>query len=139
MDPVIRNIDDLRSEIIRLKGLEQVQSAAIAQRFRGPGAIFSTITSLFTGRPGSGSSNFFDQDIVGIISRIVLPFTLNKTIFRKSGFLVKTLVSVLSQRASHYITEDGVLSLWDKAKDLFKSKSKETPEHKSIPPLSEAS
>jgi hypothetical protein len=143
MDTIIQNIDDLRNEISRLKGLEQQQSAAIAQRFRSPGAILTTLVSLVTGNSGGSKVTLFDQDIVGLISRIVLPFTLNKTIFRKSGFIVKTLVSVLSQRASTFITEDGVVSLWEKAKGLFtKNKEHESQhehEHRGVPPLSEAS
>ena len=47
MDLPVRNIDDLRSEISRLKGLEQEQSVALAQRFKSPGAILSSIISIF--------------------------------------------------------------------------------------------
>jgi len=142
MDLIIRNIDDLRNEIVLLKEAEQRQGAAIGQRFKSPGAVLSTIGSLFyspRGGEGGQGSSIFDQDIVGLISRIVLPFTLNKTVFRNSGFLVKTLVSIVSQRASRFITEDGVLNLWEKAKGLFKGKQHEEtpPEHKGVPPLSE--
>ena len=141
MELIINNIDDLRNEIVLLKEAEQQQSAAIGQHFKSPGAVLSTIGSLFfnsRGGEGGQGSNIFDQDLVGLISRIVLPFTLNKTVFRHSGFLVKTLVSIVSQRASRFITEDGVLSLWDKAKGLFKAKQpEETPAHKGVPPLSE--
>jgi hypothetical protein len=141
MDLIIRNIDDLRGEITRLKEAERYQSAAIGQHFKSPGAILSTISSLFFSSAGGEGKKFnlFDQDIVGLISRLVLPFTLNKTIFRNSGFIVKTLVSIISQRASRFITEDGVLSAWDKAKGLFKHKLQQEPAHKGVPPLSEAS
>jgi hypothetical protein len=143
MELIIRNIEDLRGEITRLKEMEREQSAALGQRFKSPGAIFSTISSLFFGN-GSGegkAASFFNQDIVGLISRLVLPFTLNKTVFRNSGFIVKTLVSIVSQRASRFITEDGVISLWDKAKGLF-DKYKPHLEsgkhkHKGAAPLSE--
>ncbi|MDR3696561.1 hypothetical protein [Mucilaginibacter sp.] len=142
MDIPVRNIDDLRSEISRLKGLEQEQSIALTQRFRSPGAILSSIISIFytpANADGHKAAGFFDQDIVSLISRVVLPFTLNKTIFRNSGFIVKTLVGLVSQKASNFINEDMVVSLWDKAKSLFKSKTPdETPAHKGIPPLSEA-
>jgi len=141
MDLTINNIDDLRIEINLLKEAERRQSIALLERVKSPVAILSTIGSLFfntSGSEGGRGSSLFDQDIVGLISRIVLPFTLNKTVFRNSGFLVKTLVSLVSQRASRFITEDGVLNLWDKAKGLFKAKQpEETPAHKGVPPLSE--
>jgi len=141
MELPIRNISDLRGEILRLKEVEQVQSIALGERFRSPGALLSTIVSLFrspASADGEKGSGFFDQDIVGLISRFVLPFTLNKTIFRNSGFIVKMLVGLVSQKASHFITEDTLVSVVDKIKSLFKSKTaEETPAHKGVPPLSE--
>jgi hypothetical protein len=139
MDVPIRNISDLRAEIILLKGLEQEQSIALGNRFSSFSAILSTIYSLFpksTGANGEKSS-FFNQDLVGLISRFVLPFTLNKTIFRHSNFIVKTLVGLVSQKASHFITEDSLVGLWEKVKKLFNKTDHETPEHRAIPDLSE--
>ena len=88
MDMPIRNIDDLRSEIYRLKELEQEQSVAIGMRFSTFSATLSTVYSLFpkiTGINGEKVKGFFDQDLVGLISRFVLPFALNKTIFSKDN------------------------------------------------------
>jgi hypothetical protein len=141
MDQPIKNITDLRLEISRLQGLEHEQSIALGQRFKSPGAIFSTIISLFSGSPGAGGekSSFFDQDMAGLLSRFILPFALNKTLFRNSGFLVKALVGLASQKASHFITEDSVAGIWDKIKTLFHRKeSEETPEHKGVPSFSES-
>jgi hypothetical protein len=143
MDLPIKNIEDLRGAIIKLKGLEQEKSIALAQRFNSPSALFSTVLSLFSGGPSAGgakSGSFFNQDIAGLLSRFVLPFTLNKTIFRNSGFIVKTLVGLVSQKASHFINEDMIAGLWDKVRTLFKSKTPEaSPEHRGVPPMSEAS
>jgi hypothetical protein len=141
MDMPIKNITDLRMEIYRLRGLEEQQSKELINRFNSPSAVFSTIKSLFMGPPdaeGNRTSGFFNQDLVGMISRFVLPFTLNKTIFRNSGFIVKTLVGLVSQKASHFINEGVVTSLWEKASSLFKKKDpQEAPAHKGVPPLSE--
>lgn len=121
MEVQINNIDDLRNEIARLKEVEQVQKTALGQRFAGPSAIFSTVLSLFPKSAAADGiqSTFAGQDIVGLLSRIVLPFTLNKTLFRNSNFIVKTLVGLVSQKASHFISEDSVGGLWDKAKSLI--------------------
>ena len=143
MDVSIRNISDLRDEILRLKGQERDQSVAIGLRFKNFSSTISTLGSLFPRSISADgiSTSFFDQDLVGLISRFVLPFTLNKTIFRHSGFLVKALVGLVSQKASHFISEDSVMGLWDKVKHLFDKKEKKAknPERNVIPPLSEAS
>ncbi len=120
MDLAVKNIADLQSEIIRLEKLRQTQEIDLKQRLRSPSSIFGAVMSLF---PKSGekpnSSNIFNQDILGLLSRVVLPFTLNKTVFKGSGFLVKTLVGLLSQKASGYISEENAIGIWDKAKGLF--------------------
>lgn len=124
MDKPIRNSWELREEIIRLRELEKIQAAAIKERFSSPAAAFSTVYSLFPKTAGGGSrTNIFNQDFVSILSRFLLPLTLNKTLFRKSGFIVKTLVGLVSQKASGYINEDSVVGLWDKVKGLFHKKS----------------
>jgi hypothetical protein len=137
MDLPVKDMTDLRSEIYRLKGLEQEQSLALAQRFSSPSALFSTLFSIIPKSPGTPngekSGTFFDQDIVGLLSRIVLPFTLNKTLFKNSGFIVKTLVGLVSQKASHFITEDSFTGIWDKVKSFLpgKHKEKKEEEHRS--------
>lgn len=138
----IRNISDLQGEIGRLKETERAQSVAIGARFKTFSSTVATLRTLFPQNVTADgkTSGFFDQDLVGLISRFVLPFTLNKTVFRKSGFIVKALVGLVSQKASHFISEDSVLSVWDKVKHLFSKKEKKEniSEEKGIPPLSEA-
>ncbi|OOQ60612.1 hypothetical protein [Mucilaginibacter pedocola] len=138
MDILIHNANDLKVEIARLKNLEVEQSVALKARFASPTAILSTAMSLFPKSPtvdGVKNESFFSQDFLGLISRIALPLTLNKTIFKKSNFLVKTLVGILSQKASHYISEDSVSSVWDKAKGLFGKfmKKKDEPKPATVP------
>jgi hypothetical protein len=141
METPIKNIGDLRMEIYRLKGLEQEQSIALARRFNSPSALFSTIISLFSSHTGPGgekTGSFFEQDLFGLLSRILLPLTLNKTLFRNSNFVIKALVGVLSQKASHFINEDSIAVVWDKIKSLLHRKDKEeTPEHRGVPSFSE--
>lgn len=132
-DVSINNVNDLKAEIVRLRMLRDEQRGAIKSRFSSPGATFSTISSIFF-KPGH---NILNQDFVGMLSRVLLPLTLNKTLFRNSGFLVKGLVGFLSQKASHFISEDAVVGLWDKVKSVFEKKSKS--EDYGIPPESEAS
>lgn len=135
MDTSINNASELKAEITRLKMVGEEQSIAIKARFSTPSALFHTIISIFPKSP-EGKGGFFNQDIFGLLSRIVLPLTLNKTIFRNSNFLIKTLVGFLSQKASHLVNENVVTGAWDKVKSLF---DKKKPVDYGIPPESEAS
>jgi len=136
----VKNSNDLKAEIARLEGLSAQQGAALKAHFSSPRAIFSTIYAMFS-TPGSTedekSGGIFNQDFLGLISRFVLPLALNKTIFKNSNFLVKALVGLVSQKASHFINEDAVGGIWhkitaavegqsagiiDKVKSLFESK-----------------
>lgn len=140
MSRTIKNSSDLREEIMRLKGVEKQQSDALIKRVSSLSGLFSAIVSIFPGpNAADGSKGFFEQDIVGLLSRILLPFTLNKTIFRHSNLLVKAFVGYASQKASHLISEDSVAKAWHTIKNLFKTKESEIPEHRAIPALSETS
>lgn len=126
MEPIINNSWDLKQEIIRLKGVEEEQSLALKARFSSPVAVLTTLYSLFPkAHNGENKTNIFNQDFVSIISRFLIPLTLNKTLFKNSGFLVKALVGLVSQKASGYINEDSVMSVWDKVKHLFDKKQRD--------------
>ena len=126
MEPIIKNSWDLRQEIIRLKGVEEEQSVALKARFSSPVAVLTTLYSLFpkANNTGENKTNIFNQDFVSILSRFLIPLTLNKTLFKNSGFIIKALVGLVSQKASGYINEDSVISVWDKLKHLFSKKEK---------------
>lgn len=135
MEIRIQNTNDLKVEIARLKNLEIEQLVALKVRFNSPAAIFSTAMTLFPKSPtidGIKSESFFSQDFLGLISRIALPLTLNKTLFKHSNFLVKTMVGLLSQKASHYISGDAVSGVWDKARTLFSKFTKKKDEAKPV-------
>jgi len=98
----IESRDDLKAEILRLEGVSREQGKVIGKHFSSPAAIFSTIFSLFSSPAkdeDDKNGGIFSQDFVGLISRFILPFTLNKTIFRNSNFLVKAIVGLISQKA----------------------------------------
>jgi hypothetical protein len=137
MDAQIRSIDELRLEISRLKGLEREQAIAIRHRFSSIPAIFSTFFSLFPksntaekigGAAGSGI------DLIQLISSFVLPFTLNKTLFKGSNFLVKALVRLASQKVSQYINKKNLGFIWEKIKSFIPEKTtKPGPVYSNLP------
>jgi hypothetical protein len=142
MDAVIYNITDLRNEIARLKAAKTIQEEAIKSHFNGPVAIFHTITGLFKGTSPTDVKNtlFGNQDIIGLASRVILPFILNKTIFRSSNFIIKAAIGLLSQKASGFISEESITSVWDKIKSFIPKKkaAKKTDVDYGIPPYSES-
>jgi hypothetical protein len=94
----------------------------LKQHISSPGAIFSALFNLFPKSDDSKeekNASLFNQDFIGLISRIVLPIALNKTVFKNSGFIMKAIVGILSQKASHYINEDSVSDVWGKLKSAF--------------------
>jgi hypothetical protein len=134
----ISNVEELRAEIARLRVAKEEQGKAIAKRFNSPMTTFSTLYTLFPRDPEAESkSSIFGQDFFGLLSRVLLPLALNKTLFRNSNFLVKGFVGLLSQKASHFINEETLTGLWDKVKDIFEKKHSH--EDYGIPPESEAS
>ena len=133
----INNAEDLKAEILRLRRLKEEQGEALKARFRSPGAALSSLMPVFP-KESRLKFDIFNQDFLGLISRVLLPLTLNKTLFRNSGFITKGLVGFLSQKASHFISEDSVSDLWNKVKSLFEKKQQKHDDY-GIPPESEAS
>lgn len=118
----IRNSRDLKAEIFRLEEVAKYQGETIRAHFSSPGAIFSTLFSMFWNPLDAEDKKIggvFSQDFLGLISRFVLPLALNKTIFRNSNFLIKALVGLVSQKASNYISEDSVGNVWHKIRAAF--------------------
>jgi hypothetical protein len=134
-EPIIINtVDDLRAEIARLKVVKHEQEAAIKEHFSSPMAVINTVFG------SKSKSGFFKvDDIVSLVSRFVLPFTLNKTIFRNSNFIIKTLVGLVSQQASGFINEKSISSVWDTVRSFISKKrtAKNKDVDYGIPPLSE--
>jgi hypothetical protein len=142
MNTLIRNQDDLRAEIFRLQQSKLEKQIALKQHFSSPAAIMSTVVGLIGGGSSSSSDKADDgkpkQDYISLISRFILPLVLNKTLFRGSGFIIKALVGLASQKASGYISSDSISTVWDKAKGLVggllnkKSHKPVTPSYRKI-------
>jgi len=110
----ITNRQELLLEIERLRLEIQEQSAALDSRFQGPAAIFGTVRSLF--RSADPGARAHHEDVFSLLSRVLIPLTLNKTIFSQSGFLVKTLVGLISQKAAGFVNEGSIETMIVKAK-----------------------
>ncbi|MBS7565437.1 hypothetical protein KHS38_13580 [Mucilaginibacter sp. Bleaf8] len=141
MDISVKNVFDLQSEIIRLEKLKQTQEIELKKRFNSPSAIFASVMTVFPKSPSADgakvSHTLFSQDVIGLISRVLLPLTLNKTLFKRSNFIVKTLVGILSQKASNYISEDSVTTVWGRVKSIFTKKPGTAVKQATVTPASQ--
>ena len=152
MKTKIQNIDDLSSEILRLrlKRVEQendlqFESKRIAARFRFPIIMLTKLNDWFgviNGNEDEDNHKKGQHDWVTNAFRIGLPVFMNKFIFPKSGFIMKSLVELLSQKAAKTLNKDMLTDLIDKVSDWIstskdgKRKAKVLPDY-GIPPDSE--
>lgn len=148
MKSKIENIDDLRSEILRLKLQRFHHEAVIEQdinkikdKFRVPTILLNKVNAWFgDNAKGVDKSN---SDWVTNTLRIGLPLALNKMVFGKSGFIIKSLVALLSQKAAASVNKDSLTNWIDTASNWIRgaAKSRRTksrhPHDYGIPPDSE--
>lgn len=139
----IENIDTLHSELLRLKmqryQLEhaiQQDVVAIKEKFKSPLKFFG----IGKEKALTGSD---EEDWVTGALRIGLPWAINSLIFKRSGFILKTLVTLFSQKAAGKVNKNTVANLVERVTDFikgFKAKRRDRPiQHGDygIPPDSE--
>ena len=130
----INNIDDLRSEILRLELERFRQEAVIEQdvkqiiyKFKAPFRFVDKVTAFF-GKglgtdhgAGAAPEHETQPDWLTNLLRVGLPVVLNKLVFRNSGFIMKSLVTILSQKAAKNINKDSISGLIDKGADFIRN------------------
>lgn len=123
----IENVEDLRSEILRIK-LQCFQKEAVLQedvnqilnKFRGPSLLINKLNSWFGNGKDTNRQNE-EHDWVTNAFRVGLPLFLNKMLFRQSGFLMKTLVALVSQKAAGSVNKDLVSDWINKGADWIRN------------------
>lgn len=148
----IKNLDDLRLEIARLKSLAKEQEDYLNDQYHlfndKLAAPVRFVKSLISWVPGTDlMKNLFtkgkkDEDWVSKALRIGLPVVLNRVFLRKAGFLKRALVTLLSQQAAGALTKDRISEVINKVADFIRpaKRSKHTVRRKvdyGIPPDSE--
>ena len=132
----IQNIDDLDAEINRLtkQRLEyendlQLITDNISAKFNIPVMIFNKISDFFGslfGNPTDNASKQENTDWVTNVFRIGIPVFLNKFIFPRSGFLLKSVVAMVSQTAAKNVNKDTMTEIIDKVANWIKSSKPRT-------------
>lgn len=122
MEKSFNSLAELRAEIDFLKVRKFEEEEALKEKFSSPSAIFSSVSGLFKSDSGKKSltQDILHQDLITNISRVILPLFLNGVMFKRSGFIVKTLVTFLSQKAATQVNSSKITSLLDKLKGVFK-------------------
>ena len=153
MRPKIENITDLRGEInrLRVQRLEQEieltkVTARLKARLHFPVLVYTKISDffieLFGDDPEDLNKKKENKDWVTNILRVGLPLALNRFLFPRSGFLMKSVVAMVSQKAAKNVNKDSITGIIDKVTDWIKSskqKSRKEPRMADygIPPDSE--
>jgi hypothetical protein len=132
----IQNIDDLDSEINRLniQRLEyendlQVITDKISLKFDIPVMIFNKISNFLGSLFGNGTDNASKQentDWVTNVFRVGIPVFLNKFVFPRSGFLMKSVVAMVSQTAAKNVNKDSMTQIIDKVANWIKTSKPRT-------------
>jgi hypothetical protein len=124
MNYQIKTMDDLDQAIIHLKSLERVQFEALKMRFSDPDELFGMLTKFVSklGAKDELIEKLFIHPLTAFLSRMGLPFLLNKTLLRNTNIFVKGLVILVSQKASG-ITKQLLNSVLDELVHLFQRKS----------------
>lgn len=152
MKTKITNISDLNKEIVRLSRLKKEQEGyltdqyillknkietpsrvlgAIANSVPGVGLVKDVFSSVGAAvndkdKASSGKSDWLTKTL-----RIGLPFILNRTVLKKSGWLQKSLVLLASEGAAGQINQDRVSSLVSKVSNFIRPK-KGRKKHKDV-------
>ncbi len=146
MKTKIENIEDLHLEIVRLEFQCAQQEAVLVchikstiNKFRVPNMLLNKLQSWFGG--GAGEKNKEEHDWVNNTLHAVLPIALDKLFFRKSSFVVKTLVALIAQNTASFITKDTITEIVKHVTEWIKNTKAKQAEKRDldfgIPPDSE--
>lgn len=126
MEKAFVSLAELRTEIDLLKIKSFNEEELLKEKITDPKAIISTIRTYFKSKPSANKQSMLqgllNQDIVSNISRLVLPFLLNTTLFKKSNFITKAIVTFVSQKAAQKVNTGAINGIVGKVKGWFEHK-----------------
>jgi hypothetical protein len=123
----IQNIDDLREEVVRLEVVRteietelKVEAQKITSKIRIPLILLRELNNFFAGsKDKSGTKD--GEDWVTSIFRIGLPLMLNRFLFPKSGFIIKSIIELISQTTAKTVNADLMVQIIEKISRWIKS------------------
>jgi len=131
----IRNLQELKAEISRLKTLKNEQESYLKAQFtllnnkiEAPIRFFNTLKDNIPGvnivQQLFAKSNNPDSDWLTKTLRIGVPFVMNRLFLKNTGVLKKALMLLLSERAVGQINQDKISGLLSKLTQFIRPKKK---------------
>jgi hypothetical protein len=145
----IQNIDDLREEVVRLEVVRteietelKIEVQKITSKIRIPLLLLRKLNNFFAGSKDKSRTKDGEDWVTSIFS-IGLPLLLNRFLFPKSGFIVKSIIELISQTTAKSVNTDSMIELIEKVSQWIKStgsrnKKEEEMVDYGIPPDSES-
>lgn len=126
MEKTFGTLSELQAEIDLLKVRSFQQEEDLKDTLSNPSAIIATIKNSFKSGKGSKTltSELLSSDIISNIARFAIPLFMNGVVFKRSGFITKTLITFLSQKMAGKVNSHSVSGIIDKIKGMFKHKSR---------------
>jgi hypothetical protein len=119
----IKSLDDLKLELKQLKSDYLLKETLLKEDVRSYIKQFSPI-NLITDFFSPKSLLKLDEktNLSGSIMSLILPMFLNKTVFRGSGFLTKSIAALVSGKLGKSLDAESLTGIFGKIKSLFGSK-----------------
>ena len=145
----IQNIDDLREEVVRLEVVRteietelKVEAQKITSKIRIPLILLRKLNNFFAGSKDKSRTKDGEDWVTSIFS-IGLPLLLNRFLFPKSGFIVKSIIELISQTTAKTVNTDLIVEIIEKVSQWIKSTGSRTKKEEEmvdygIPPDSES-
>ena len=123
----IQNIDDLREEVVRLEVVRteietelKVEAQKITSKIRIPLMLLRKLNNFFAGSKDKSRTKDGEDWVTSIFS-IGLPLLLNRFLFPKSGFIVKSIIELISQTTAKTVNADLMVQIIEKISRWIKS------------------
>ena len=123
----IQNIDDLREEVVRLEVVRteietelKVEAQKITSKIRIPLMLLRKLNNFFAGSKDKSRTKDGEDWVTSIFS-IGLPLLLNRFLFPKSGFIVKSIIELISQTTAKTVNTDLIVEIIEKVSQWIKS------------------
>lgn len=118
----IKSLAELHLEISRVKSEYQLKETQLKEDAKSYIKQFSPINLIkdFL-NPQSLLRLDGKTNLSGSVMSLILPMFLNKTVFRGSGFLTKSIAALVSGKIGKSLDAESLTGLFGKAKSLFSS------------------
>lgn len=138
----IKNLAELEEELQFLKLSYETKGELLKQDAKDYVKQFSPINLIKNYFTPSSLMKFDEKtNLSSKILSIALPFLMNKTLLRGSGFLTKAIGTLISNKVGQSLDIDSITGIFNKVKSMFTGKKKDKKEvafvDYGIPPDSE--